>query len=50
MEAPAACTLNESLARLAAAGASWQVLVPGIDTVAAAEAARLRSPAVPTAA
>jgi carboxypeptidase T len=40
---------SDSLARLAAAGVSWQVLVPDIDAVAAAEARRLRSPAARTA-
>jgi len=40
---------STSLAELSAAGVSWQVLVPDIDAVAAAEAARLRSPAARTA-
>jgi len=40
---------SASLADLAAAGVSWQVLVPDIDAVAAAEAARLRDPAARTA-
>lgn len=38
----------DALAELAAAGVSWHVLVPDIDAVAAAEAARLRSPAAHT--
>jgi zinc carboxypeptidase len=37
------------LGELTARGVSWQVLVPDIDAVAAAEAARLRSPAARTA-
>ena len=36
---------DDALAKLAAAGVPWQVLVPDIDAVAAAEAARLRRPA-----
>ncbi|TMQ13887.1 MAG: hypothetical protein E6J90_27575, partial [Deltaproteobacteria bacterium] len=40
---------SDALDRLAAAGVSWQVLVPDIDAVAAAEARRLRSPAARTA-
>jgi carboxypeptidase T len=40
---------SDRLAELAARGGSWQVLVPDIDAVAAAEAARLRSPAARTA-
>ncbi len=40
---------GDTLAVLAAAGVSWQVLVPDIDAVAAAEAERLRSPAARTA-
>jgi hypothetical protein len=40
---------SDALARLATAGVSWDVLVPDIDAVAAAEAARLRSPAAHTA-
>ena len=35
----------DALPGLAAAGVSWEVLVPDIDAVARAEAARLRSPA-----
>jgi len=40
---------STALAELAAAGVTWQVLEPDIDAVAAAEAARLRSPAANTA-
>jgi carboxypeptidase T len=40
---------SDALGRLAAAGVPWQVLVPDIDAVAAAEARRLRSPAARTA-
>jgi murein tripeptide amidase MpaA len=40
---------SDRLGELAARGVSWQVLVPDIDAVAAAEAARLRSPAARTA-
>jgi hypothetical protein len=40
---------SAALDRLAAAGVAWQVLVPDIDAVAAAEARRLRSPAAHTA-
>ncbi|MGN6105893.1 MAG: M14 family metallopeptidase [Kofleriaceae bacterium] len=36
---------RDALDRLAAAGASWQVLVPDIDATARAEAARLHEPA-----
>jgi len=36
---------SDRLGELAARGVTWQVLVPDIDAVAAAEAARLRSPA-----
>jgi carboxypeptidase T len=36
---------SDSLETLAEAGVTWEVLVPDIDAVAAAEAARLRSPA-----
>jgi hypothetical protein len=35
---------EDGLARLAAAGVAWDVLVPDIDAVARAEAARLRDP------
>jgi carboxypeptidase T len=40
---------SDQLAELTRAGVSWQVLVPDIDAVAAAEAARLHSPAAHTA-
>lgn len=40
---------SDRLAELAARGVAWQVLVPDIDAVAAAEAARLRNPAARTA-
>jgi carboxypeptidase T len=40
---------SNALDRLAAAGVPWQVMVPDIDAVAAAEARRLRSPAARTA-
>jgi carboxypeptidase T len=40
---------SHALVQLAVAGVSWQVLVPDIDAVAAAEAARLRDPTVRTA-
>jgi carboxypeptidase T len=40
---------SDALARLAAAQVAYQVLVPDIDAVAAAEAQRLRSPAAHTA-
>ncbi len=40
---------SDELPSLAAAGVSWQVLVADIDAVAAAETARLRSPAAATA-
>jgi carboxypeptidase T len=40
---------SDRLDELAARGVSWHVLVPDIDAVAAAEAARLRSPAARTA-
>jgi len=36
---------QDALARLSTAGVRWQVLVPDIDAVARAEAARLRAPA-----
>jgi carboxypeptidase T len=41
---------STALPGLAAAGVAWQILVPDIDAVAAAEAARLRSPAAASAA
>jgi len=40
---------SDRLGELTARGVSWQVLVPDIDAVAAAEAARLHSPAARTA-
>jgi carboxypeptidase T len=40
---------SDALAELTAAGVPYQVLVPDIDAVAAAEAERLRSPAADTA-
>lgn len=40
---------SDALATLTRAGVAWQVLVPDIDAVAAAEAARLHDPAARTA-
>ena len=40
---------SNELPQLTAAGVRWQILVPDIDAVAAAEATRLRSPAAHTA-